>query len=192
MNSSEIERSSLIRKIASRTILNESFTSKIGSRVYSSEVVEEQIAEGNLKDKQFEESVHKNLNWWDKDEQIETLALAHISTQSDSVIRGMSVAILLMIGDIESETDITIKVAKRIMSEKITTRCYEVRILNARVNTRLAEILGRFEGQNKNKWQTIERWTKDELHDYQRVAKQAHQKVQRLLDKRQRLLNKTK
>jgi len=171
-------------------ILNESFIRKIGSPVYSSEVFEEGIAEGNLKDKHFEESVHKNLNWWDKDEQIETLALAHISTQSDSVIRGMSVAILLILDDVGSETDITIKVAKQKMSEKITTRCYEVRILNARVNTRLTEILGRFEGQNKNRWQTIERSTKDELHDYQRVHKQAHQKVQKLLDERQRLLNK--
>ena len=164
-------------------ILDEPFMRKVASRIYSSEVDEKQIAEGNLKNKQFEESVHKNLNWWDKDEKIEALALAHISTQSDSVIRGMSVAILLMIEDIESESDITIKVAKQKMSEKIQMRNYEIRILNARVNARLAEILGQFEGENKNKWQTIERSTKDELHEFQRVHKQSHQKVQRLLNK---------
>ncbi len=153
-------------------------------KLLSSERVEENIVAGRIKYQQFEEDLLKRLKWWDKNNEIEAWALAYISTETYSVERGLGVAGLLIIRDMKTKKDLTIKLAINELSNKIMNRAYEVRILGARVNTRLAEIIGEVEGKKKKEWQSFERSVKEVRDIYQRREKQHQKNIHMILRRR--------
>lgn len=101
-----------------------------------------------MPERYFERRMLKRLKWWDCDEAVELDALQYISNEAESVHVGLISAMMIATDHIETDDDVATKILRA-----MAKRTDELRVLEAKVNGRIAELIGgEYKSRAKEGW----------------------------------------
>lgn len=111
----------------------------------------------SFSDTEFEKRILEELHWDMPSTIIELRALEYISNKVEDIIYGLGIADLEIIREKEALDNEIVKDGFSKLVKKITKRIMKLKILEAKVNARIAEIAEReYKGKTKERWKTYQ------------------------------------